>query len=1110
MSKNSQKKTVHEQEGKDRHNVDARVLGQIFEMQNVIFTLPDAAHIAELFSRTLLLIPSIVACRVCLANQSIQAGELDDVLCAECDKSRRSNQLSAFVPSDWDFECRLTNRSDIRVIANDSLQHHFGFFIFRIDNEADFEVYRPFINNISNYVALTFENRLQKEQLEKAHCELELKVDERTHDLTLANANLQREIVEHKSTEIALRKSEEQVRRLINASPVAVVVSSGTEEHVELVNDKFIELFGYTIEDMPDMAHWWSLAYPDEKYREELKAQWQEKVDRGNKGKGQIEPMEAIVKCKDGSNRYIELSHSSIGEKHLVTFLDLTERIQTEHALRESEEKFRAIVEQSSEGVTLIDENGNVIEWNQANENMTGLTRNEVVGMPLWDVMMKIVPPERQMLQYCERLKAAILDVLKTDRSSVFTRSVETEFYHYRSRERRYLNQIIFPVKAEKGGRAASLSHDITERRQVEQRVQQLAAIVESSDDAVISATLDGKFLSWNKGAEKLYGYTEDELIGHTVSIIVPPERRDEISHILARMASGEHIEHFETVRRRKDGQDIFMSLAVSPIRDADGRIVAVSNIGRDISERKRHELEREAIITVSTALRQATTQIEVLNLILDQLVELFKADGATLSLPDPQTGSFIDKMGRGVIGERMIGLNIPPDKGVCNWVIENKKPYLSNHVERDPLFYRPDLLDNAHCVATVPLITQEKVIGVLWIARKHEILDEDLRLLMAISDIAASTIHRFMLHEQTERHLKHLMALHQMDLAISTNFDLNVTLNIILSTVRDELEVDAASILLMDPVTYTLNYAAGIGFKTRNIEYSRVKFGEGYAGRSAREYLTISCPDLRLEGEIFSRSLLLAEEQFVLYYVTPLVVKGQIGGVLELFHRGKLEPVPDWVSYFETLATQTAIAIESATMFDKLQRSNMDLMLAYDATIEGWSRALDLRDKETKGHTQRVTDIVLTLAEKVNMTDAEKLDLRRGALLHDIGKMGVPDAILHKPGPLTDDEWKIMRLHPVYAHQMLSSITYLKRALEVPYCHHERWDGSGYPRGLTGEEIPLSARLFAIVDVFDALVSDRPYRAAWPVDKALEYLEQQAGKQFDPEIVNIFLKITW
>ncbi|HSM72346.1 MAG TPA: HD domain-containing phosphohydrolase [Anaerolineales bacterium] len=190
------------------------------------------------------------------------------------------------------------------------------------------------------------------------------------------------------------------------------------------------------------------------------------------------------------------------------------------------------------------------------------------------------------------------------------------------------------------------------------------------------------------------------------------------------------------------------------------------------------------------------------------------------------------------------------------------------------------------------------------------------------------------------------------------------------------------------------------------------------------------------------------------------------------------------------------------------LKRAHASLQEAYDKTIEGWVRALDLRDKETEGHTQRVTEMAVKLAEAVGCSEDEIIHIRRGALLHDMGKMGIPDEILQKPGPLTDMEWEIMRRHPELAYQMLSKIEYLKDAIIIPYYHHERWDGSGYPHKLKGEDIPLHARLFAVVDVWDALSSDRPYRKKLPQKEIIEYLKKESGKLFDPEIVEKFLSL--
>jgi putative nucleotidyltransferase with HDIG domain len=185
-----------------------------------------------------------------------------------------------------------------------------------------------------------------------------------------------------------------------------------------------------------------------------------------------------------------------------------------------------------------------------------------------------------------------------------------------------------------------------------------------------------------------------------------------------------------------------------------------------------------------------------------------------------------------------------------------------------------------------------------------------------------------------------------------------------------------------------------------------------------------------------------------------------------------------------------------------------MSLTLAYNHTLEGWARALEYRDIETEGHSKKVTKITMQLARRMGINEQELLHIRRGALLHDIGKMGIPDQILHKPGALTEDEWAIMHKHPEFAYEMLRSIEYLRPALDIPYHHHEKWDGSGYPRGLKGEQIPLAARIFAIVDVWDALCSDRPYRKAWPKKEIVDYLKDQSGKHFDPKIADIFLEM--
>ena len=195
-------------------------------------------------------------------------------------------------------------------------------------------------------------------------------------------------------------------------------------------------------------------------------------------------------------------------------------------------------------------------------------------------------------------------------------------------------------------------------------------------------------------------------------------------------------------------------------------------------------------------------------------------------------------------------------------------------------------------------------------------------------------------------------------------------------------------------------------------------------------------------------------------------------------------------------------------TMVSNLNASNREIVQAYDKTLEGWTKALELRDKETEGHTQRVTETTLRLAKAYGIEDAELENIRRGAMLHDIGKVGVSDTILHKPGKLTDEEFDEIKEHPGYAYEMLSEISYLQGAIDIPYCHHEKWDGSGYPQGLEGEKIPLAARIFALADVWDAISSDRVYRKAIPFDKCVQIIKEGSGTHFDPRFVKLFFRV--
>lgn len=376
--------------------------------------------------------------------------------------------------------------------------------------------------------------------------------------------------------------------------------------------------------------------------------------------------------------------------------------------------------------------------------------------------------------------------------------------------------------------------------------------------------------------------------------------------------------------------------------------------------------------------------------------------------------------------------------------------------------------------------------------------------VLVLLTDI---TTHRNA-ENQIQQQVQRLAALREVDEAITSSIDLSRTLEIILDQVTRQLNVDAACVLLYNPHTDQLEYATGRGFYTSLMSAIRLKRGQGFAWRAFISKKPVYVPDMTGVSNDLMNTAILETEGLVAFYGLPLDVKGEIKGILELFHRSELPITPDWMNFAESIGRQAAIAIDNASLFADLQIANRDLTQAYDDTIRGWAIALELRDGETEGHSQRVTAMTERLAKAMGVPDELMKHLRRGALLHDIGKMAIPDAILFKPGPLTREEREIMRRHPVYAYDLLASIDFLRPAMDIPYSHHERWNGTGYPLGLIGDQIPLAARIFAVVDVWDALSSDRPYRKAWPAEDIITYLLEQSGKQFDPEVVSTFIHL--
>lgn len=447
-------------------------------------------------------------------------------------------------------------------------------------------------------------------------------------------------------------------------------------------------------------------------------------------------------------------------------------------------------------------------------------------------------------------------------------------------------------------------------------------------------------------------------------------------------------------------------------------------------------------------------------------------------------------------------------NRGIVGKVAAKGQLLNLGNVKADPdwIEYDPSI----HSALFVPMLYQKELLGVLALFAREENAfgEEDCNDITALANNLAVAIVNDHNEQSVQKQLSRISALHFIDTAINSSLDMHNMLDIFLNQVILQLKVDAADILLINRGQSGCRLEAARGFSPytswnspHQTEYNLAKQAL-LEKRIVHEY---GIQDARVDPEF---AKMWAREGFSTYVGVPLIANGEVLGALEVFYRKSLKPDSEWLDFFSTMAGQAAIAVDKGQTFEGLQRSNLELNMAYDATISGWSRAMDVRDQETEGHTQRVTEMTVRLAELMGLYGDKIVQIRRGALLHDIGKLGVPDSILLKKSELTPPEMAIMRQHAQIAYDLLKPITYLAPAIDIPYCHHEHWDGTGYPRGLKGEAIPFSARIFTVVDVYDALRSDRPYRKAISESAVNDYIREQSGLQFDPRVVEKFFEM--
>jgi PAS domain S-box-containing protein/putative nucleotidyltransferase with HDIG domain len=822
------------------------------------------------------------------------------------------------------------------------------------------------------------------------------------------------------------------------------------------------------------------------------------------------------------------------------SFRDITERKQIEEELRISEQKFSKAFLSNPDSITLSElESGRLFEVNDGFQKVFGFSREEAIGRTSLEMGLYQSPAGRQKIVQAMREHGNVRNLELKGRhksGSELTALLSAELININ--EKPYLLTTV---------------RDITERKRVEEALvrseERYRALFEDSpiplfeeDFSALKKYIDGLHEAGVQDFRDYFKLHEDEArkcaemvkvvdVNKAVMNWYSTESKAEIQVPLDKLLGSDGQKFFVvelvalieggtryelvSVRRTKDGDIVHLITngTVAPgYEDTWGRVL-ISIL--DITARRRAEetlrqrlAELEAVHTVSAALRTAQTLDNAMSIVLEQTLAALETNAGTIWLYHPASDELSVAIHRGWFSQ-LEEIPIKPGEGIAGRVFASGQAHLSAEFASDPVARLPQAgeIPAGWSGACVPIRTATEAIGVLFVSvpLPRQITPEQMKLLTLLAEMAGAALHRMSLYEETERQLKFLKTLHEIDSVISAGLDLRLTLQLLIEHTIAELGTDAADVLLLHPHLQTLDYFAGRGFHTNLAQTAHIRLGESFAGRAALERRIVRADRAEIQ-ESPPFAALWASEGFAAYYAVPLIAKGEVRGVLEVYQCTPFNPGSQWLGFLETFAGQAAIAIDNMQLFDNMQRSNVELTVAYDTTIQGWSHALDLRDRETEGHTQRVAELTEQLAGAMGIGNTELVHIRRGALLHDIGKMGVPDSILLKPGKLSAKERGVMRKHPIYAHDMLSRIEYLKPALDIPYCHHEKWDGTGYPQGLKGEEIPPAARMFAIIDVWDALSSDRPYRKAWQKDKIIEYIKTEAGKRFDPCVVNLFL----
>lgn len=740
------------------------------------------------------------------------------------------------------------------------------------------------------------------------------------------------------------------------------------------------------------------------------------------------------------------------------------------------------IVENIKDPVFVLDARNRVVDVNHAALKMLRAETSQVVGHQSREVFAKwpVIVSELEYLDV-ERREIAI-----QENGDTFYYDVNISSIH--DNQRQLLGRIVAArditryKTLESGYRLLSgeLEQRVRERTdELRHSAELYRTVVENQTEFIVRWKANGVRTFVNEAYCRYFGLTPEHALSSSFIPLIVEEDRHAMEEKISRLQSGMVDSETETHRVIKpDGSIGWQEWTDQAIRDDKGNIIEFQSVGRDITERKQTE----------DALRKSEERFSKAFQASPIIITISKLSNAELLEVNETFEKISGYKREEVVGKTTLELAL--------WV---------NPLDRDRAL--SILLANGELrnEAIQFRMRNGNVITGLVSAELIELGDEKC-LITTIEDITE--------RKRAEDSLRNQLAFDKLMTQLLARFatcaynEVDSSIEIGLKEITEFMEIDYADILILseDRKTWKITYQWSAShlspfihptqsIPTGELVWSEIKLFQGEAIKinTFDDYPAEAQIDRRFSESEGAKSLL------------SVPIRGQ-----EQLTFGCIDLISytNQINWSDSDVTHMKIIGDSIANLLERKRAEENLAEAYDTTLEGWAKALELRDKETEGHSRRVTEATVAVARAMEINDEELTHIRRGSILHDIGKMGIPDDILRKNGPLTDEERLIVQKHPTTAYELLKPITYLGNALDIPYCHHEKWDGTGYPRGLKGEEIPLAARIFAIVDVWDALSSDRPYRSAWPQEKVAQYLIAESGKHFDPQVMDVFLQM--